>query len=394
MKEKIGIFGCTADPFTLAHREIVKQVLKQKLVDAVIIVPTIVDYHREGKTTWLTSSEKVHVIKSMTNDLGLVYIDDSELKRKAICEISGNELKDHALNSWRFIDTLMRIRIECMVKGSDKAFYPIIGGDEFKKFKTWFAWKEIIRQSDGLIVVERQGQKIDKSIIEDADFDNSIKTISIDKMFANISASEIRKYYKDKLVIDYLNTTLDWIDKMERKEVLNKDNYLLHTPIFDVVKGKKTKTGLEPILIDAPDWVMIIVRKNESFLVEKQFRYGCNNEILEFPCGIVEKNEKPFDAAMRELQEETGIKIIDSHKVERLGVVNPNPAFMMNRIHLFYVNLDEVAYAQVGQKLDTHEKLTYKFMDDFSFKQYVIDHAYDGVQPAMLMSALWLYENV
>ena len=178
------------------------------------------------------------------------------------------------------------------------------------------------------------------------------------------------------------------------KEVLNKDNYLLHTPIFDVVKRKKTKTGLEPILIDAPDWVMIIVRKNESFLVEKQFRYGCNNEILEFPCGIVEKNEKPFDAALRELQEETGIKIIDSHKVEQLGVVNPNPAFMMNRIHLFYVNLDEVAYAQVGQKLDTHEKLTYKFMDDFSFKQYVIDHAYDGVQPAMLMSALWLYENV
>ena len=216
MKEKIGIFGCTADPFTLAHREIVKQVLKQKLVDAVIIVPTIVDYHREGKTTWLTSSEKVHVIKAMTNDLGLVYVDDSELKRKAICEISGNELKNHALNSWRFIDTLMRIRIECMVKGSDKAFYPIIGGDEFKKFKTWFAWKEIIRQSDGLIVVERQGQKIDKSIIEDAGFDNSIKTISIDKMFANISASEIRKYYKDKLVIDYLNTALDWIDKMER----------------------------------------------------------------------------------------------------------------------------------------------------------------------------------
>ena len=56
MKEKIGIFGCTADPFTLAHREIVKQVLKQNVVNAVVIVPTIVDWHRAGKTKWLDST--------------------------------------------------------------------------------------------------------------------------------------------------------------------------------------------------------------------------------------------------------------------------------------------------------------------------------------------------
>ena len=62
MKERIGIFGCTADPFTLAHREIVKQALAQRVVDAVVIVPTIVDWHRAGKSAWLDSEQKISVI--------------------------------------------------------------------------------------------------------------------------------------------------------------------------------------------------------------------------------------------------------------------------------------------------------------------------------------------
>ena len=56
---KLGIFGGTFDPFTLAHRDIVKTVLEQKLVDFVVVAPTIVSWHREGKTRWLDDRQKL-----------------------------------------------------------------------------------------------------------------------------------------------------------------------------------------------------------------------------------------------------------------------------------------------------------------------------------------------
>ena len=111
MKEKIGIFGCTADPFTLAHREIVKQVLKQNVVNAVVVVPTIVDWHRTGKTKWLNSEQKVDVAVALTRGLSLVYVDDTELRRREIC--AGNpDLEEHSVRSWRFVDTLVRIMLD------------------------------------------------------------------------------------------------------------------------------------------------------------------------------------------------------------------------------------------------------------------------------------------
>ena len=140
MKEKIGIFGCSADPFTLAHREIVKQAIEQKLVDGVVIVPTIVDYHRGDKLPWLSSTEKINVIKALTHDIPHVAIDETELNRKDLIQLSP-ELEEHAVKSWRFIDTLLRIKLENMSFGLDKPseLYPISSGDYLDNFKTWFA---------------------------------------------------------------------------------------------------------------------------------------------------------------------------------------------------------------------------------------------------------------
>ena len=393
MNEKIGIFGCTADPFTLAHREIVKQALKQNVVNAVVIVPTIVDWHRTGKTKWLDSEQKVDVAVALTRGLGLVYVDDTELRRREIC--AGNpDLEEHSVRSWRFVDTLVRIMLD---KATDsQEFWPIIGSDELLNFKNWFAWKDILRLSGGIVaVVGRNSEDFDekKFLEENPEFDGKLKTIKIDEKFADTSASSIRENYKNKTPDEYIDDMNAEIGKNEASPA----EVLLHTPIFDVVKGEKTETGLEPVLVKAPDWVTVIVEENSKFLTVEQFRYGAGRNVVEFPCGMVEPDEDPEVAARRELEEETGIRLPDGFRLVKLGETNPNPAFMTNTMHYFYVDLNGVSYTQVGQKLDEHERLKFGWKDKHRFMFDLADdaHCSDGRQiPTIALAAVKLYENM
>ena len=86
---KIGIFGCTADPFTIAHKAIVEKVLDEDLVDEVLIVPTIVTYHRVGKTAWLDDFQKID--NSNKLDYEMIYQDYSENENSCIAKIDFEE---------------------------------------------------------------------------------------------------------------------------------------------------------------------------------------------------------------------------------------------------------------------------------------------------------------
>ena len=64
---------------------------------------------------------------------------------------------------------------------------------------------------------------------------------------------------------------------------------------------------LKRIVIRHPSAVSIIplIRENEALTV-RQYRYPLAGETVEFPAGKLESGEKPEDAALRELIEETG----------------------------------------------------------------------------------------
>lgn len=379
---KIGIFGGTFDPFTRAHREIVKQALEQKVVDFVHICPTIVTWHRKGYVPWLSDEDRVRSIEAILGNDPVfkhttIYLHDLRLKKIAACDES---LKERFVDSHRFIDTLLHIKC---IYDDNVELYPIIGSDEYQHFTSWHAYKSILDNCTKLVVAVdedgcgRDGKKIDSKMLS-----KDIVPLRISNEFREISASKIRSHFKS--FDEYLSAAL--------KKIKAADSVLLKTPIFNVTKGKPTYSGLEPILVNAPDWVTVVAKRGNELLLESQYRYGSASIVEEFPCGMVEAGESPLDAAKRELEEEIGICITDKKSFVKLGQTNPNPAFMTNTMHYYFVDLDKAKYIKKKQKLDKHEKLKFYFKDNEKFCRSIFDKVLrkDSKVPAMLVTALTL----
>jgi ADP-ribose pyrophosphatase len=62
-------------------------------------------------------------------------------------------------------------------------------------------------------------------------------------------------------------------------------------------------------------------------LLVKQFRLGANSQTIEIPAGILEPDEDPIEAVIRELREETGYRPLN---IESLGGIFVAPAYTTN----------------------------------------------------------------
>lgn len=116
-------------------------------------------------------------------------------------------------------------------------------------------------------------------------------------------------------------------------------------------------------VLRSPDWVNIIapVRSADgkrAFLMVRQFRHGSGCITAEFPAGMINPGEEPAAAAAREFEEETGYTA-SSYRL--IGVCNPNPAFMSNRVYTF---LAEGAVPSGEQHLDEHEMIDVSMMPE------------------------------
>lgn len=88
-------------------------------------------------------------------------------------------------------------------------------------------------------------------------------------------------------------------------------------------------------VLESQPWVNVICLTPEKEVVLiRQYRHGTRETTLEIPGGLVEPEDDPESAALRELKEETGYQ---GPAITYLGRVHPNPAIQDNTCHSYLV---------------------------------------------------------
>jgi 8-oxo-dGTP pyrophosphatase MutT (NUDIX family) len=169
---------------------------------------------------------------------------------------------------------------------------------------------------------------------------------------------------------------------MIEKWKCEKTEKILSLNIFNVLekhyrhpnKNREFKANI----LDAPDWVNIVgINDNKEILLIRQFRFGNGSVELEIPGGIKGEKESPKDAALRELEEETGYR---AKKIEKLGFVHANPAFMNNKCYSYLATLSK---KRGDTNFDPNEIIEIEFATLQQVKKYLktgqISNAYCAI---------------
>ncbi|MBI5003446.1 NUDIX hydrolase [Candidatus Woesearchaeota archaeon] len=100
----------------------------------------------------------------------------------------------------------------------------------------------------------------------------------------------------------------------------------------------------------------VAITKQEKIVLVKEYKHGVQKEILQLPCGYIDKNEDPFTAAKRELAEETGYT---SKKWTTLGAFTGSPGRLTHYYHFFLAEDCEKTREQKLDELETLEVFEY-----------------------------------
>ena len=88
-------------------------------------------------------------------------------------------------------------------------------------------------------------------------------------------------------------------------------------------------------VITHPGGASVIAEENGYIYFVKQFRYPYQKTLLEIPAGKLNEGEDPKECAMRELEEETGLK---ANSVTLLHSIYPTPAYTSEITYIYLAN--------------------------------------------------------
>jgi 8-oxo-dGTP pyrophosphatase MutT (NUDIX family) len=178
---------------------------------------------------------------------------------------------------------------------------------------------------------------------------------------------------------------------LKKWDLINR-KIVLKTNLFDVCENRFRKpnnelTPIKTVLLDTPDWVNVIaVNENKEILLIRQFRFGTNKIELEIPGGIMNPEESPKEAAVRELKEETGYKV---DQIKKIGNVAANPAFMNNHCHSFMARISEKGETQ----FDPDEIIECEFASLKAIREYLKNGTIMNAYSVLAFFWLFLSQN-
>ncbi len=108
----------------------------------------------------------------------------------------------------------------------------------------------------------------------------------------------------------------------------------------------------------------ILCEKDGKILLVKQFRYPYKEVIYEIPAGKLNAGEDPAQTALRELEEEGGIK---AERVVKMFDVYPTPAYTNEIIRIY--RAEGLSESQI--KLDEDEFLTSVWVEKNELKKMI-----------------------
>ncbi|HNP30427.1 MAG TPA: NUDIX domain-containing protein [Nitrospirales bacterium] len=103
--------------------------------------------------------------------------------------------------------------------------------------------------------------------------------------------------------------------------------------------------------------VLLFNPKRQHLLLVNQFKYPTYEKgpgwITETVAGMIEKNESPESAACREVEEETGYKVL---KLEHISTFYVSPGGSSERIILYYAEVDENNKIEAGDGVASEDE--------------------------------------
>lgn len=97
-------------------------------------------------------------------------------------------------------------------------------------------------------------------------------------------------------------------------------------------------------VLEFPNWCnVVVVTEDEKIVMVKQYRHAIAKTTIELPGGVIDANETPEAAAIREVQEETGYMV---KEIQLLYKTSPNPATNNNEAFFFLAKAGKHITAQ------------------------------------------------
>ena len=138
------------------------------------------------------------------------------------------------------------------------------------------------------------------------------------------------------------------MEKTVKKQYIYKGK-ILNLRCDDAVlpDGKPCKREI----VEHPGGAAILCVQDGKVILVRQYRYAYGEELLEIPAGKLNRGEDPLAAAVREFEEETGLK---AEKMTLLFTLYPSPGYCDEKIYIY--EADEITAG--AQHLDEDEFLS------------------------------------